>query len=261
MKCEYGLAYVMLGRTERLEDIYISGKIDFEGISASKLAMDEATRLSENFKEAKDVEMDENMEGLTISCLNIRSLRYKVTDIMKTSLLVHSAILAFGETWLRPEENVPIDGFQSFFASHGKGKGVAVYSQNDPVGEPLTIVEDLFSMVVFNHDNFVAMFLYRSQNCDDSHLCSVLEANMKENMPIVVMGDMNLDYSKKRSALHNYLSSKGFTQEIKMPTCDTGSTLDHLYVNKEMKSLSVKIKQSIVYYSDHDIIGLQIKKF
>ena len=36
--------------------------------------------------------------------------------------------------------------------------------------------------------------------------------------------------------------------------------LDHLYVNKEMKSFPVKIKQSTVYYSDHDIIGLQIKK-
>ena len=260
MKCEHGLAYVMLGRTERLEDIYLSGEIDFEGISASKLAMDEATRLTEIFKEAENVEMEENRESLTISFLNIRSLRYKVTEIMKTMSLMHSNVFAFGETWLRSEENVPIDGFQSFYASFGKGKGVAVYSQNEPLGEPLAIVEDLFSMVVFNHDEFVAIFLYRSQNCDDSHLCSVLEANIKQNMPIVVMGDMNFDYLKKRSKLYDYLTSKGFTQEIKMPTCDTGSTLDHLYVNKEMKSFSVKIKQSTVYYSDHDIIGLQIKK-
>ena len=260
MKCEYGLAYVMLGRTERLDDIYISGQIDFDGISASKLAMDEASRLLEIFKAAKTIDMEETREGLTISYLNIRSLRYKVTEIMKTPSLIDSDVCGFGETWLKPHENIDINGLKSFFASFGKGKGVAVFSQNDPVCEPLTIVEDLFSMIVFSHVHFVAIFLYRSQNCDESQLCSVLESVLKENVPIVVMGDMNIDL-EKRSVMYNYLTAKGFTQEIKMPTCDTGSTLDHLYVNKEMKSFSLKIKQNPVYYSDHDIIGLQIKKF
>ena len=248
----------MLGRTERLDDIYISGQLDFEGISASKFAMDEATRLSKIFEEEKRVEMEENSKDLAISYLNIRSLRYKVTEIMKTSALMHSSILAFGETWLKPDENVPIDQFKSFFASHGKGKGIAVYSQNTPVDEPLTIANDLFSMIVFNHECFVAIFLYRSQNCDESHLCTVLETVIKENVPIVIMGDMNID-SQKKSVLYSYLTANGFTQEINMPTCDTGSTIDHLYINKEMKSLSFKIKQTPVYYSDHDIIGLQIK--
>ena len=248
----------MLGRTERLDDIFISGKIDFDGISASNLAMKEASRLSEIFEKAQNVEIEEDRKGLTISYLNVRSLRNKVTEIMKTSSLMHSNVFGLGETWLKSDENVQIDKFKSFFASYGKGKGVAVYSQNDPFDEPLAIVEDLFSMIVFNHKDFVAMFLYRSQNCDEVQLCSVLESVMKGNVPIVVMGDMNID-SEKKSVLHNYLTAKGFTQEIKMPTCDTGSTLDHLYVNKEMKSLSFKIKQNPVYYSDHDIIGLQIK--
>jgi hypothetical protein len=259
MKCEHGLAYVMLGRTERLDDIYISGQIDFDGISASKLAMDEANRLSRIFEETQNIEMKEDSEALTISYLNIRSLRNKVTEVMKTSTLMHSSILAFGETWLKPDENVPIDQFQSFFASYGKGKGIAVYSQNNPVDEPLVIVDALLSMIVFNHDHFVAIFLYRSQNCEESHLCSVLETVMKENVPIVVMGDVNID-SKKKSVLYNYMTAKGFTQKINTPTCDTGSTLDHLYVNKEMTSLPFQVKQRPVYYSDHDIICLQINK-
>ena len=143
------MAYVMLGRTEKLEDIFISGEIDFDGISCSRLALDECARLLKIFQEKQNDQMKEASEYRTISYLNIRSLRNKMYEVTKTSTLMQSNILAFGETWLEPNETVCLDGYQSFFANHGRGKGVAVYSEENPNCEPLVIANDLLSMVVF----------------------------------------------------------------------------------------------------------------
>ena len=47
---------------------------------------------------------------------------------------------------------------------------------------------------------------------------------------------------------------------VKSPTCDTGSTLDHIYVNDAMKLKGVTTELDAAYYSDHDIISLYIPK-
>ena len=259
MKTEHGLAYVMLGRTEKLDDIYIAGELDFDGISCSKLALDESQRLANIFNKTKDLGRDAN-GGLKISYLNIQSLRDKITHITKSSCLMESNIMAFGETWLGSDEKAQINGYQSFFASCGRGKGVAVFAQTDPVCEPVVFANDSLSFVVFTHEEFLAIFLYRSQSCKESQLCLILEEILVDKTPIVIMGDVNID-SAKKSELYRFMTSRGFSQEITKPTCDTGSTLDHIYVNKEMKALTFKIDQNSVYFSDHDVITLQIKNF
>ena len=47
---------------------------------------------------------------------------------------------------------------------------------------------------------------------------------------------------------------------VKSPTCDTGSTLDHIYVNDAMKLKGTTTELDAAYYSDHDIISLYIPK-
>ena len=248
----------MLGRTEKLEDIFISGEIDFNGISCSRFALDECARLLKIFKEKQNTEMKEANDCRTISYLNIRSLRNKISEITKTPALIQSNIFSLGETWLEPMETILLDGHQSFFANYGRGKGIAVYSKESPACEPQVIASESLSMVVFTQDEIMAVFLYRSQNCDESQLCQVLDNIIVQKVPTVLMGDLNID-SQQESLLKTYLYRKGFIQQIKKPTCDTGSVLDHVYVNKEMKALTLNIQQSSVYYSDHDVISLRIK--
>ena len=43
--------------------------------------------------------------------------------------------------------------------------------------------------------------------------------------------------------------------------CDTGSTLDHIYVNNAMKMKGITTEIDAAYYSDHDIISLNIPKY
>ena len=256
MKHEHGMAYVMLGRTEKLEDIYISGEIDFNGISCYHVALKESNRLLAKFKESESKKMAENNDSLTLSYLNIRSLRNKINTITKAPILMQSDVLSFGETWLKSNEIVELDGFESFFASYGKGKGVAVYSKSHPICEPQTLSNEKLSLIVMRLDQLTAVFVYRSQDCEESYLCSTLEQIMKQDLPMVIMGDMNIDI-EKNSVLKSYLTEKNFAQLIKKPTFDNGSTLDHLYVTEQLKN--AKIEQTSVYFSDHDVITLKIK--
>ena len=47
---------------------------------------------------------------------------------------------------------------------------------------------------------------------------------------------------------------------IQKATCDTGSLLDHIYINNALQNLEFFIEQSAAYYSDHDIVSLYVKK-
>ena len=52
----------------------------------------------------------------------------------------------------------------------------------------------------------------------------------------------------------------GFEQQIKESTCQTGSIIDHLYVNNAMKDKNISTVLDAVYYSDHDVVSLYIPK-
>ena len=73
------------------------------------------------------------------------------------------------------------------------------------------------------------------------------------------MGDVNWNYLEDNK-MKGYMQKKGFHQLIDRTTCDSGSLLDHLYVNESMTSLNVFSMQSPVYYSDHDVLSLCIPK-
>lgn len=51
-----------------------------------------------------------------------------------------------------------------------------------------------------------------------------------QTMPTIVLGDFNDDVSTASSSqLLRMMSSKGFSQLVKVPTTDSGSSLDHIY--------------------------------
>ena len=74
-----------------------------------------------------------------------------------------------------------------------------------------------------------------------------------------VMGDVNENLGiVKIRPFNKKMKSLGFEQLINSPTCDTGTTLDHIYVNKAMKEKGITTELDAAYYSDHDIISLYI---
>ena len=88
----------------------------------------------------------------------------------------------------------------------------------------------------------------------------MLDGWIRDNIPTVIMGDMNEDLLKEKFKLKDHMSCKGFTQLVEHPTFDRGSLLDHIYVNDPMMLKKVSIDQTPAYYSGHDIITLNVAK-
>ena len=70
---------------------------------------------------------------------------------------------------------------------------------------------------------------------------------------IIVIGDFNVDLSKRRLQFH---ALQGMTQHIKSPTTDYNTVLDHIYSN--ITSVETGVFES--YHSDNKPIWIKIKK-
>lgn len=115
-----------------------------------------------------------------------------------------------------------------------------------------------YSAIHFRTERFDTIFLYLSSDCNKEVL-RTLEAWIDNKTPTAIMGDVNSEFSKT-CYLNLFLGEKGFQQMIEKATCDTGSLIDHIYVNQPLKELGISVDQSAAYYSDHDIVTLYINK-
>jgi len=78
-----------------------------------------------------------------------------------------------------------------------------------------------------------------------------------QTMPTVVLGDFNDDVSTVSSSqLLRMMSSKGFSQLVKVPTTDSGSSLDHIYYTGTTTNVFIDVVDT--YYSDHDATYISV---
>ena len=100
-----------------------------------------------------------------------------------------------------------------------------------------------------------------SSNYKKEDLFTLLDMWIEQDVATAVIGDINENPSKlKKHPFSNKMISLGFEQVIKEPTCQTGSLIDHIYVNNTMKNKEIFTEIDAVYYSDHDLISLYIPK-
>ena len=64
----------------------------------------------------------------------------------------------------------------------------------------------------------------------------------------------------KSSKFENFLRGKGFCQMINKPTHESGSLLDHIYINDALDQIGCFTQSDVCYYSDHDIVSLFVSK-
>ena len=99
--------------------------------------------------------------------------------------------------------------------------------------------------------------------CPEKFHCPVpLETLIEADVPTAVIGDINENFNKlsKSTKFEKMMKQKGFNQLIKEPTYESGSIIDHIYVNHAMATKKVFTDINEAYYSDHDTISLYIPK-
>lgn len=257
-KTNAGMAYVCLGRTEQLKDIYIRGKVDPAGIHASPEALEESKRLQTIFDQRVQIMNEKRERYWKISYLNVASLRSKTNDVQKDNFLANSDIFGLGETWLEQGETVIFNGFDGQFANYGQGKGVSTFSSMDYILKH-SVSSNFFSAIHLRTEKFDVIFVYISSNCDKQEIFGLMADWIENERPTTIIGDVNMDF-RKDCKIAKFLEEKGFQQLIKKATCVTGSLIDQVYANQALMSCNVETEQCSVYYSDHDIITIYIPK-
>ena len=258
-----GMCYVMLGRSERLQDIFIkcNEEFDMSAIRCNQEALSESKRLEDIFEKNKQEKNKKGKSFWKISYLNIRSLIAHHEDLSNDNAINDSDVCGFGETWLKENETVSIKGFsgESHFANFGKGKGQASFTKMDLLSKPNIFASESCSAIHLKTNQFDVVFLYLSNNYDKNLVQSLLNSWIQVDIPTIVMGDINENFFEN-SSFKEFMSTKRFQQMIEKPTHIKGSTLDHIYINQLMSEKDVFVEQNCCYYSDHDIISLYVRK-
>ena len=109
--------------------------------------------------------------------------------------------------------------------------------------------------------------MYWSSGCSNEEvddILNLLDSWIIKDRPTVMMGDVNMNFFED-SKITNFFKEKKdkkkeFHQLVTNSTCDTGSLLDHIYVNDALKTLGVTTQKCSAYYTDHDVITIYIPK-
>ena len=125
-KFKPGMAYVMLSRCERLQDLFITGDFTIGKIKCNPQALEDFIRLSESFQSTL-LQRQKELGCLRISFLNVMNIWPHLEDIKQSSLLMSSTVLGLAETWMEPGTTVDFPNFQAIFESIGSGKGLAAF--------------------------------------------------------------------------------------------------------------------------------------
>ena len=259
------MGYVSLGRNTDMKNVFIKGKVDPAGIHASPLALEETIRLQTIFDQRVEELATQDKKFWKISYLNVRNgINCHYQDVEVDNFLMSSDIFALGETCLEQNDTVSFSGYQEYFASHGRGKGVAVFSKMECASRPVvnSVSSNIFSAIHFRTVMFDAIFVYWSSGCrkqEETEILSLLETWIVKDRPTTIMGDVNMNFSQD-CKLNTFLERKGFKQLIKEATFEAGSLIDHIYANEELRALDISTEQCSAYYSDHDIITILIPK-
>ena len=162
------------------------------------------------------------------------------------------------ETWLEPNIDASIYSIENkipHLNSIGRGKGLATYVEKEFVLREF-ICDELCQLMKVSREDIEIVNVYRSQECRDFQ--EKLNFVVDLSRPTFVWGDTNIDINKDSGkSFAEFMKNLGFTQLVTQPTHDRGGLLDHVWVTADLVE-KARVNQSAVYFSDHDILTIQL---
>jgi hypothetical protein len=193
-------AYVMLGRTQSLEQVIIIGSFDEDtAIKTSPKALAELeSMIARSLNKNPPVWQKKYDKSAKIFFHNIHSLRDKMDDLREDPIQAFADVIILGETWLHRETtnadmSLHIEGTSLHLNNMGHGKGLAVYVRGEKfVVTDQDVNSEHLQMTVIRSKDLTVVGLYRSQQDHTlpRQLSSILEKEEGNNM--LVIGDFNI---------------------------------------------------------------------
>ena len=241
------MGYVMLSRSEDVNNVHLDHDFEVMQVRPNKLALTENARLAEVSiaHEIDDLEFE-------IYFVNVRSLKKHYQDVMCDIFAQRSSQICLAETWMDPNEKEPIEWKEKIFsdASVGSGKGCVVYSDVGTTFNIVKIANPRFQCIFQTVERgYQLVVCYLSSDCPLSDVTEILKIHLSTTMPKIIVGDFNFHRDKKNT-LTKYLEDQEFKQIVKEPTHEAGNTLDHCYVSKDIADF-VDYELHYPYFTDH----------
>ena len=216
-----GMCYVMLSRVQCLDQLHIIKDLEPEKITVDKTVMKEAVRMwkvcvNRNPESWMD---QENVKGLRVCCLNVRSLRKHIEDVRSDPVLQQADILFVQETWLTVEESeqevYQLTGYRGFFASQGAGKGVGLYVRDGlPAGSITAVPLPHMQILKICLEGIDIISIYRSKEELPSSALHHIKNIISSDTDTLLIGDLNFCYCSEHNAISRYLDRVAFIWSV-----------------------------------------------
>ena len=254
-------AYVMIGRLQFLDQIFISGKFDIKKIYADQKVLREYEKMNKRSLNNNPLPwLKKSKSQIKIATLNICSLLNKLVDLKSDHNIVNADMIHLAETWLEEggEERYKMEGYKGKFLSAGRGRGLASYHKDMFKYETSSQGEGYQIQKFVNLEGDLhTISLYRSSTFSIKSFTQKLLEVITWDVTTVVSGDVNIcARDNPNNILTAKLTAGGFRQLSNEPTHNQGHVLDHLYILDTKSFLSSEAIRTPVYFSDHDILGI-----
>ena len=253
------IGYVMLGRAQFLEQIFIMDRLNPRKIYADQKALTEFENMNKRaLNNQTKGWFPEQQNAIKVVGLNVARLRPHLDDVVCDPTLLKANLIHLCETWLMPGDDstcLEIPGYSAMFTSVGEGKGIATYYK-PPFQHKQDILRDDCQITCFTSTSFNSIHIYRSSNSSIPTLIDDLQTLIGDSKPTLITGDFNICLrSKPNNHITRFLLEAGFKQLNESPTHICGGQLDHAYLREGGHIFEeVQLHRHSPYFSDHDAL-------
>jgi hypothetical protein len=268
-------AYVMLGRVQEKEQLFIIGSMPNNKITTDQEAKKQLEILKQKSLN-KNPPVWEKLYGQIskVIYLNICSLLDKIEDVKADPILPYGDIIVLGETWLDPERDlfpalcqtnnniVPnpslhLDGYKLHLNSSGRGKGLAVYFKENKFATTQDIKREHLQITILESQDLCVVSLYRSDA--DRTLAAELKTIIPATGTCLVIGDFNLCTARSpKHEVFQTLRSMGFELLVTEATHFAGGHIDQAWLRNTTLKTTMQVYSPYYTCKDHDALLLSL---
>ena len=249
-KLQDGMAYVMLSRSESMENVYLTDDFSLDMIRCVPSAL-----LQNKELDKRNIVPEEKAKRFNIFYANSMNLNYHMLDIQTDIYANQSDLICLVETWMDPDHPLLWTGKELHHASLGSGKGVCAYApqaNTDYIFKGAKVHENfqLMSFILMDKIQIFIVYLNHPINeCPMNHVAESIKALIDHKCSLLITGDFNFEKNVSND-LTKMFHELNLYQIIIIPTHDSQNpkTLDHVYISRDLKVIVNSIFRN---YTDH----------
>ena len=256
---EANQAYVMLGRVQKLEQLYIIDSLPRDKIITNPSTLKQLETMKDRSLNKIKPTWEKYTNGaIKVYFNNVQSIRDKIGDIKADPIPFFADVMIFAETWLdqsicNSDPELTLKDYNLSLNSVGRGKGLAIFFQESKFKIEKEIKEYDHQITKLESENVTIIALYRSQSSigfGGNLMCLI-----PETKDCLIIGDFNICSSKNPDKnLFDSLKSRELMLITNEATHLRGGHIDQAWLRRREKNYEIKMYSPYYTCKDHDAL-------